>query len=1521
MIPKNLIFPVFEANQVLTQRHLNDLYLHLDEQNRLTRTNLVGMGIICGLNVTVADDFSSIQISKGVGVTSEGYIITLPDTQSEVLEDAIVLSSFKRYQPPAQLAYPPFRNGSGNIDLWELFPAGEPETTPITQSAVTGKVVLLFAEHHLNDLKNCNPNSCDDKGQQVTVTIRKLLIRHADALHLMSETYVNRSEGEHLINQIGLPSIKIRRLDVVNTGMNNGMEIFDAYRRILLETQSDGSPSLFHRMEKLLQSAWIAYQPAIASLPANDPFAGKLISIQARLTSDYHQQQIVYTQYYYDFLRDLIAAYEEFREKAQKWRSICLPDQHIFPNHLLLGELEGDRLAGLRQCRHYFMPSPAQLEQRELSREVRMLFQRMQLMVDHFELPPLPVRANPARLIRITPSQTDADLSSKAIPYYFKVQQGQPNLIEQWSYSKTNSGRATHNLSYHAHQYSTTDFILQPLSYDVEGNNFYRIEGHIGLSWREAVKHLLASVRRFRLPFDVIALNADQFAVTNNPQPHACMDHDLNVIYKAWLREAHCLFDKKVGFFSSYDLQSGLFTRLAGSRVVSTNRNAGRRAAKGREVTSTIATSSIASLGLNKLGAFAAINIGGSVINTTGTIGEVLKPEIDKTPVDINASTILDKVNDALKDNEKVKTMSADEYRIVVTSPVKLIGKVAELSESIPDESDDIDMARIQGKYDGVKSAADAYLGDLLRLPDNFVFIPPDERKKAIEELKNLLDNCLDKRLDQLAAEIERRKKAAAESIWFSQYVKKHPEIQHQAGVPSGGTFVLVFKETPDTPKPPANPGTVNPNLLGSVVAANIADLLVAASGSNKPGRAEVENLGAKELKDLGLPLNDRIARKLSGVQFDLLSNAFDKAGLTLDFGGLVADGIFEASDDIPISVAPLPRIPEGVVIADFFIPSRTLSDCPPIQFVLPPPKPSFQIELGCSDQAGNAPVLFSPILGEPPFEIKRGTNAGAAFVPFDVLQPIDFPVGVSTVEIRDSQGGVSLPLTIEIHLPMKITLGAPLCNDAGDQYQFTLIVDGGQPPFLIDRKPPLSSTRTGTSHQLVAGPYAAGVRHTIEIKDSSTCPPQMLEMEHTCAPVVPIAREISSSTSFNTTVNIPIGDNISGVNLVITIPEQPAEGVASVNTNRSITFTPHPSISNKTVKFKYRITDAGGQTAESNIQIKVGAQNCMLPCGGQATHARYPLWISRPDDKLMIKSTERAQLTLLNESGRVLLDENLLELFNDIFKRGSEVNKGNYKQKFEQLFTSINAIIDAKVGSNVFSFTPNEKNDISTISIEHFTCYSFSLQVLFAATQASGNMEIMALWHFTSDGVNVEQFLPKSANFKLEKFGIDRIDKCSVPPVTKAAERLKITNIQKRRDELKAVLDPAADPATTHFHWLYEWSEQPLEQHETGNPKFINEANPKVRLIVVDKQGKWDYMEKSLATGVNPVDRRSSATNPRAAARKTASPSTGRTSKKSVSAKKAVKKTVKKAIRSNTSTTKKATPGKKTVGKKGKNK
>src|SRR4249919_330545 len=107
-------FPFFEADQVLTNKHLNDLFNYLDQQDRLSRCKLMGSGIVCGLEISHTSD--TINITKGCGLTTQGYII--------LFCDHIGQEGYKYYMPYTRPAFPnhlqlihqcPPDPGTGNI--------------------------------------------------------------------------------------------------------------------------------------------------------------------------------------------------------------------------------------------------------------------------------------------------------------------------------------------------------------------------------------------------------------------------------------------------------------------------------------------------------------------------------------------------------------------------------------------------------------------------------------------------------------------------------------------------------------------------------------------------------------------------------------------------------------------------------------------------------------------------------------------------------------------------------------------------------------------------------------------------------------------------------------------------------------------------------------------------------------------------------------------------------------------------------------------------------------------------------------------------------------------------------------------------------------------------------------------------------------------------------------------------------------------------------------------------------------
>lgn len=511
MIPENNIYPSFEVNQVLSAAHLNRLHDRLDEQNRLTRATLHGIGIVCGLEVSVTKSGgkATISISKGYGVTSEGYAVIIGDAGFRA--DRCRSLEVKDGYEPLLLDK---ADGAGNI--LELLDSDHEHyldegTTTIDADDALEMAVVLYVELLETSLKTCTPGSCDDKGKKVTVNLRKLLVptTYLDALQKVAADEIEKADAEgdffpNLAARLDLADLRMPRFDVPATALTDAESIVAACKKILIDPIDGTGKSLFRRIGDALDAARSAYAPLLDE-PGKE-FASALAAIEARFKEPKNSKDAAF-QYYCDFLNDLIQAYDEFRERAFELTALCNPPSQLFPRHLELGELEAAASggtpsgeAGILAYRHYFRPSPALGELKARREEVQSLCNRLQAMVASFDLPGYDAAKSLDENIRITPSRpADRPLSQRAIPCYYKPDAA---LLETWDFAKTSAGRSAQNCGCRVEGDDSLDWSL-------DQRGFFRIEGHIGLDWDKALDALQKKIARYRLPFDVLVLKTE----------------------------------------------------------------------------------------------------------------------------------------------------------------------------------------------------------------------------------------------------------------------------------------------------------------------------------------------------------------------------------------------------------------------------------------------------------------------------------------------------------------------------------------------------------------------------------------------------------------------------------------------------------------------------------------------------------------------------------------------------------------------------------------------------------------------------------------------------------------------------------------------------------------------------------------------------------------------------------------------------------------------------------------------------
>ncbi len=523
----NSDYPKFVADQVLTSDNLNDLFGYLDEQGRLTRANLSGIGIVCGLEIIAAADGSSIKITKGVGVTSSGYLVTMPEVtytkRTTEIFDAVKSQYYNKF---VNISEP-----SQKFDLWELKQEAESEgTTALTKTFLTDgdKVVLIFVELLEENNKNCDPNSCDDKGTQVTVSFRPLLVKQSDAANLISSAGSDTLTASDF-NE--LSDLVMPRWNILNSSPVHADDIGKAYQNLL-------TAPFIANVQNILSTSWQTFKHVISQEYPTNPFiAFNLVSKFAFL----HNGTIgindsFHIQYYYDLFNDLAAAYKEFCLAGNEIISECSPDGSLFPRHLLLGEAIPADYIAKSEYRHYFIYSPL-FQRKEMLVELKFLFRRMVLMLNSFLLPPVTSSSSDDGKIIITPSRlSDDPISEKAIPYYYKPDSSPMPLYQNWNFFKSKRKRATQNLSYHASVYATDDFVKSPLNYDLEPYNFFRLEGIIGKNIMGVTDTIKKRLSDYRLPVKVVALATGEPG-TGSLDDNCCFLPDLQLQFRLLRKE------------------------------------------------------------------------------------------------------------------------------------------------------------------------------------------------------------------------------------------------------------------------------------------------------------------------------------------------------------------------------------------------------------------------------------------------------------------------------------------------------------------------------------------------------------------------------------------------------------------------------------------------------------------------------------------------------------------------------------------------------------------------------------------------------------------------------------------------------------------------------------------------------------------------------------------------------------------------------------------------------------------------
>ncbi len=344
----------FVDDQVLTSGQLNEFIKYFEDQDRLTRVCLVGVGVACGFKVSVNNQNSLVTVTQGCGVTTDGDLLKLQKSIKNSSVTSIVLESIKyshfRDFDDDKAKYKHFRNGNATIDLWELIPQEKVDLEaghlPINSQLLNGKVVVMYLESFPKEADICTTTNCDNQGQLNIQNLRVLLVDREDV-----ENIVNAKDAiftKHNVYEAftNLPQTAVPKV-ILNDGNATSYTKLAAAYKAAITASKNSLHSVFQQL----------FQGFSDVLDIKDGTSNTMLN-QINNLDDFSTNEKV--QYRYDLVRDLNDTYNELAEILLKLKTECCPNIEAFPKHLLLGALSSEEI--YPELRHDFYHSPTNNE-------------------------------------------------------------------------------------------------------------------------------------------------------------------------------------------------------------------------------------------------------------------------------------------------------------------------------------------------------------------------------------------------------------------------------------------------------------------------------------------------------------------------------------------------------------------------------------------------------------------------------------------------------------------------------------------------------------------------------------------------------------------------------------------------------------------------------------------------------------------------------------------------------------------------------------------------------------------------------------------------------------------------------------------------------------------------------------------------------------------------------------------------------------------------------------------------------
>lgn len=917
-------YHTFVDDQVLTKDQLNEFISYFEDQDRLSRVFLHGVGTVCGFNLKLNPAKSSITISQGVGLTTDGDLLKLrkdiagkPFKTIDLKE--VEYSWVKKYED--NFANYRFFKRLQTIDgkvqevpleLWEILPDKVENSNPLnTLANLNDKVLVLYLETFAKQGDLCTTVDCDNQGVEQVARLRVLLASKKDAEYILGLDSIF-SKHNIIDSYFSLPDVAVSRvvLNQLNTANYNELKraYFDALNNNNLITEmSYGISKIIKDFEPILKLN--------ISASLLNTYLGNLKNIIS--FSAYSVPFNV--QYRYDCIKDIVDTYNEIKTLLLSLKEECCPDIKAFPKHLMLGSI-GEIQEEIKHYRHEFYKSPVLNRINDTIIQCRSLVFRLFSLVSNF--------LTSVGETRITPSNKIPEkLGLKSIPFYYKIQD---DFLKEWNFEKTGKYKSNTNLSYHINSLSSAPHIQEPLAYNTDRFDFYRIEGHQGKDYIKVMEEIDSLKIKYGLAFDVKALSVNINSKNLNIDDYECEFEDLNVLLRAWSAEQDCVLAQVSQFFSGFSIKepgTNLKKNTFDVAKVAVAAESPQRAIINDVSKSRTAIFEAADIKKEAQGNTAFVYsqpltftknnvISENLTLSEDALGNVMKIAFDETKGG-SVNDIIAKAGKMVNEKIDAETWNSqpEVKALVLDKSIELMSYSHVLSQKMPGILADVNLVNVATYKLTLKELCDK----VETLKTEYQSVELSENLKTlmgilITQLSSIC--CSAKKLEILLEEINKRKENILLRLQLSKFVEKHPGLEHKAGVVPGGTFILVYlnkteSQTKETETEKATFEKFNPTIDLKTTSS-----ITSSKTATTPNVFEIADVSKSKLNVLEKEISFSLKDSLLTDRLDIFSR-------------------FVKQTDLP----------NNTIVADFSLPYMCCSECAPVNFIIQKSPVSLRLE------------------------------------------------------------------------------------------------------------------------------------------------------------------------------------------------------------------------------------------------------------------------------------------------------------------------------------------------------------------------------------------------------------------------------------------------------------------------------------------------------------------------------------------------------------------------------------------------